>query len=106
MAYLRSLIALSAVVGASVIQHPLQDTASAGQALLNSNSKPLVNPKALEGHITSNNLLKRAKQLYAIAERGTKEYNHPTRVIGSEGGRISTTPTIDLDMLMHMLHRA
>jgi hypothetical protein len=77
-----SLLALSALATASVIQHPLND-GFGSQAPLS--SKPLVSSEALEGHITSKNLLKRAKKLFEIAELGAAEYNHPTRVIGSSG---------------------
>jgi hypothetical protein len=81
MARILSLVALSAVVGASIIQQPLQD--NSGQAVIN--NKHLVSSEALESHITYENLLERAKQLYKIAELGAEEYNHPTRVIGSKG---------------------
>ena len=47
--------------------------------------KELVNTNALQADITQDNLLKRAKDLYSIAELGIDEYNHPTRVIGSKG---------------------
>jgi aminopeptidase Y len=77
-----SLLVLSAFATASVIQHPLND-GFGSQAPLS--SKPLVSSEALEGHITSKNLLKRAKELFEIAELGAAEYNHPTRVIGSSG---------------------
>ena len=77
-----SLLALSAVATASVVQHPLND-GFGSQAPLS--SKPLVSSEALERHITPKNLLKRAKKLFEIAELGAAEYNHPTRVIGSSG---------------------
>ncbi|KAI1865762.1 hypothetical protein JX265_008085 [Neoarthrinium moseri] len=48
-------------------------------------SKPLVSTEALQHSIKSDNLLARAKDLYKIAKLGEDEYNHPTRVIGSEG---------------------
>jgi aminopeptidase Y len=86
MARILSILALSVVTGASIIQHPLQE--NSGQAAIN--NKPLVGSEALESHITSENLLKRAKQLYKIAELGAEEYNHPTRVIGSKGRFQST----------------
>lgn len=75
-----SLVAISSIAAASAVQHPLQD---GSQALIN--TKPLVSSEALEGHISSKNLLNRAKKLYEIAELGAAEYNHPTRVIGSAG---------------------
>jgi aminopeptidase Y len=77
------LVALSSLARSTVIQYPLHGS-SDPQALISS-SKELVSSKALQAHITSKNLLKRAEDLYKIAELGTDEYNHPTRVIGSEG---------------------
>ncbi|KAK6084678.1 peptidase family M28 [Seiridium cupressi] len=47
--------------------------------------RPLVNTEALQDSIKADNLLARAKDLYKIAKLGEDEYNHPTRVIGSEG---------------------
>ncbi|KAF6807926.1 peptidase family M28 [Colletotrichum sojae] len=47
--------------------------------------KPLVETEALQDTITADNLLARAKELYEIAKLGEEEYNHPTRVIGSDG---------------------
>ncbi|EPE29591.1 Zn-dependent exopeptidase [Glarea lozoyensis ATCC 20868] len=78
------LLALSTIVASSTVQRPLQD-ASSSEAVVSSKSRPLVNSTQLQGHIHSDNLLKRAKELYKIAELGTAEYGHPTRVIGSEG---------------------
>ena len=51
----------------------------------NTNIKPLIDSEALQASISSDNLLARAKELYKIAKLGEDEYNHPTRVIGSEG---------------------
>jgi aminopeptidase Y len=79
---LLSIVAVASLTGASAVQHPLQDSSNS-QALIN--SKPLISSDALQGHIKSDNLLKRAKELFQIAELGIDEYNHPTRVIGSEG---------------------
>jgi aminopeptidase Y len=84
MKSLISLLALSTLAASSTVQRPLQD-ASSSEAVASSKSLPLVNSTQLQGHIHSDNLLKRAKELYKIAELGTKEYGHPTRVIGSEG---------------------
>lgn len=47
--------------------------------------KDLVSSAALGGVITKENLMKRAHELYEIAELSFDEYNHPTRVIGSKG---------------------
>ncbi|KAH7329504.1 hypothetical protein B0I35DRAFT_448601 [Stachybotrys elegans] len=48
-------------------------------------AKPLVDSETLQKHITSDALKARAKDLYEIAKKSEDEYNHPTRVIGSEG---------------------
>ncbi|KAK3681647.1 peptidase family M28 [Podospora appendiculata] len=50
-----------------------------------SSSKPLIDSEALQATIGKEALLARAKELYKIAKLGEDEYNHPTRVIGSEG---------------------
>ena len=47
--------------------------------------KPLVSSDALQAAISSEALLARAKKLFQIAKLGEGEYNHPTRVIGSDG---------------------
>jgi hypothetical protein len=47
--------------------------------------KKLVSTEALQASIKKDNLLARAEELYKIAKLGEEEYNHPTRVIGSEG---------------------
>lgn len=73
---------ISSLVAASVIQHPLVDPADS-QALIN--TKPLVSSNVIQGDISSNKLLERAKHLYELAELAAEEYNHPTRVIGSKG---------------------
>ena len=78
------LIAVASLVGASIIQQPLINPPK--QAPIGSyDSKPLVSSEALEAQITKDNLEKRAKELFKIAEEGIEEYNHPTRVIGSKG---------------------
>jgi aminopeptidase Y len=48
-------------------------------------SKPLVNSTALQELITAKNLYARSEKLFAIAKTSEKEFNHPTRVIGSAG---------------------
>lgn len=47
--------------------------------------KELISSSALQSQIDVGKLLNRAKRLYSIAELGSDEYNHPTRVIGSKG---------------------
>ena len=80
------LITAASLAGASIIQQPLINPSGSQEALINSHdSKPLVSSEALEAQITEENLRKRAEQLYEIAQEGVEEYNHPTRVIGSEG---------------------
>lgn len=78
-----ALAGISTLVLGSAIQKPLHE--SDHQAPLISHSKELVSSTALEAQITKENLLKRAKTLFKIAEHGIEEYNHPTRVIGSKG---------------------
>ncbi|KAI5465344.1 hypothetical protein BGZ63DRAFT_373336 [Mariannaea sp. PMI_226] len=46
---------------------------------------PIIDTKALQDLITADSLETRAKKFYEIAKLGEKEYNHPTRVIGSDG---------------------
>jgi aminopeptidase Y len=95
---LLSIVAVASLTGASAVQHPLQDSSNS-QALIN--SKPLISSDALQGHIKSDNLLKRAKELFQIAELGIDEYNHPTRVIGSEGKvPVSSSCTLALPLLI------
>jgi aminopeptidase Y len=96
MSRLLSLVTLSAIAAASVVQHPLTD-GSNSQALIK--SKPLVSSEALEGHIKPKNLLRRAEKLFEIAELGAADYNHPTRVIGS-AGKHGSGPVHSLYLLM------
>jgi hypothetical protein len=77
---LLSLVSAASLVAASAIQQPLRESET---PLIS--TKELVSSTALEAHITKENLLDRAKQLFKIAELGAEEYNHPTRVIGSKG---------------------
>ena len=97
-----SLVTFSAAAAASVVQHPLNDGPSS-QALIK--TKPLVSSKALEGHITSKNLLKRAEKLFEIAELGAKDYNHPTRVIGS-AGKHGCGPSLSWALANESVYRA
>lgn len=63
--------------------------ASPSTASSSSSKKPLVETEALQDTIKADNLLARAKDLYDIAKLGEEEYNHPTRVIGSDGTTVS-----------------
>lgn len=76
------LAAASLATGA-VIQQPIAEQSS--QSLVSEKHKPLIKSSSLQNDIKTSNLLKRAKQLYKIAEESIPEYNHPTRVIGSKG---------------------
>ncbi len=82
MARLLSILALAAITSASPVQDLFYESLSS-QAVIN--SKSVVSTEALQNHITSSKLKKRAEDLYKIAERSLDEYGHPTRVIGSEG---------------------
>ncbi|CRK15460.1 hypothetical protein BN1723_010688 [Verticillium longisporum] len=53
--------------------------------LVLSGDRSAIDSEALQKLIKGDNLFERAKQLYEIAKLGEAEYNHPTRVIGSEG---------------------
>jgi aminopeptidase Y len=84
---MRRSVILTAVSGlhlASAIQIPLF-LSSQAQEPITHGSKELVSSSAIQELISSDNLLKRANQLYEIAQLGEDEYNHPTRVIGSKG---------------------
>lgn len=79
------LISLSALASAAKIQQqPLIQNANS-EAPLISRPEELVSSSSLEAHITKEALLERAQHLYKLAEQGIPEYNHPTRVIGSQG---------------------
>lgn len=69
---------------ASSLQQPLLGE-SQQSPLSSSASKPLVDSEALQKAISADRLVEMAQDLYEIAELSLHEYNHPTRVIGSEG---------------------
>jgi aminopeptidase Y len=58
---------------------------------LGGDEKPLVDSEALQDLISGDRLMKRAKELFEIAKLGEEEYNHPTRVIGSDGNSAHVT---------------
>lgn len=80
------VLASSSLVASSILPSFLQSF-SKPQALIS--SKPVVSSKALQDDITVAALLKRAKHFSKLADTSFEEYNHPTRVIGSEGNSIS-----------------
>lgn len=71
------------------IQQPMaaddSPIAAAAAPVGEASKRPLVSSKALQDTIKGEHLLRRAKNLYEIAKLGEDEYNHPTRVIGSDG---------------------
>jgi len=81
---LAGLATLGTVSALKLDQKPLIDRPEALQPISGA-GKALVTSEALEATISSKALLARAKELYQIAKLGQEEYNHPTRVIGSEG---------------------
>lgn len=70
---------------ASSLQQPLLAGGESQQSPLATSKRPLVDSEALQAAISGDSLLERAKDLYKIAELSLHEYNHPTRVIGSDG---------------------
>lgn len=101
------ITALSAVASASIIQLPLLSPINSHISLdrVTVESKPLVTTEAIQADIKSKNLLKRAEKLFEIAQLGVKEYNHPTRVIGSDGMPRSY-PTFYLDCRLTVVVQA
>lgn len=81
---LAGLATLGAASASRLGQKPLLDRPEPHHTVIG-DDKPLVSSEALEQTIKTKNLLARAKHLYKIAKLGEEEYNHPTRVIGSEG---------------------
>lgn len=77
------LLTLAATAVASPTQEILKLDSSSSQVIID--SKPLIDTEAIQALITAKGLKKRAEKLYEIAKLGEDEYNHPTRVIGSEG---------------------
>lgn len=94
------LVAATALSGVSGLQIPLQlhvpkltwspwePSSSASHDLAD---LPLIDTKVLQDSIKAENLEIKAKDLYQIAKSSEEEYNHPTRVIGSQGESSSTT---------------
>ncbi|CAD6451597.1 85665156-610e-47fd-9b50-b442a25ea05c [Sclerotinia trifoliorum] len=85
------ILAAASLATSSIIQQPLKEQGSQSLIGTKTGTKSLINSSSLQNDIKTENLLKRAHQLYKIAEEGIHEYNHPTRVIGSQGH----TSTID-----------
>ncbi|KAK3322840.1 peptidase family M28 [Apodospora peruviana] len=83
-----ALHGLLAAASAQQQQRPLRGSSShdaAQSPIVDNSKKPLIDSEALQASISTKNLLKRAEKLYKIAKLGEDEYNHPTRVIGSDG---------------------
>ena len=80
-----ALGALTVLGGVSALQDSLQRPLGVGNEQVAVKSKPVVDSEALQASINGDKLLARAKELYEIAKLSEDEYNHPTRVIGSQG---------------------
>lgn len=78
-------IALALLGSASAIQHPLYSSENQAPISNDGSGKELVSSSALQSHLHGKNLMKRAYDLFDIANLSLEEYNHPTRVIGSKG---------------------
>lgn len=89
------LISLSVLTGAVIPpQQPLAQIAHSEARVIH-HPEELVSSASLQAHITKDALLQRAKHLSKIADEGILEYNHPTRVIGSQGElQLLVWPTI------------
>lgn len=75
----------AAVAGTGALQIPLLSSHSQATLGHPHGNKPVVNSTELQDLISGDRLMIRAKKLYEIAKLGEEEYNHPTRVIGSDG---------------------
>lgn len=83
---LRLAVGLALLTGVSSVQIASDlEQVPLGGVPNTATTKKLVSTEALQASIKSDNLLARAEELYKIAKLGEEEYNHPTRVIGSEG---------------------
>ncbi|KAI0484862.1 Zn-dependent exopeptidase [Xylariaceae sp. FL0804] len=78
-------IALHGLASAQ-LQVPLGSPGESGQdGLRHKHTKPLVNSEDIQAAISAESLVKHAESFYDIAKSSEEEYNHPTRVIGSQG---------------------
>ncbi|RVD86420.1 uncharacterized protein DFL_004695 [Arthrobotrys flagrans] len=66
-------------------QQPLGQNDDLSAAIRIHSKKPAVDAESLAATIETENLLKRAKDLYTIAKISELDFGHPTRVIGSRG---------------------
>lgn len=80
-------LATGFIQGATATQQPLFNIAA--EAPQPAHKLPIVDSQALQDAISIDRLLDRAQDLYKIANLSCHEYNHPTRVIGSEGKTLS-----------------
>lgn len=85
MVYKSGFALCAALTGAAALQVPLLSSANQAPLGHTEGSKPLVNTTELQDLISGDRLMVRAKKLFEIAKLGEEEYNHPTRVIGSDG---------------------
>jgi aminopeptidase Y len=80
-----ALVGATAATASAFLQVPLMNLQETNGARISSGSRPLVNSEALQELINSDNLYKRAEDLYAVAQLSEPTEGHPTRVIGSAG---------------------
>ncbi|KAF2431421.1 Zn-dependent exopeptidase [Tothia fuscella] len=74
------LLSLFSPISCSVLQYPIPPNSDNLIKKL-----PLVSSEAIQDDIKADALLKRARHLSKVADASFDEYNHPTRVIGSNG---------------------
>lgn len=80
--YLVAAIALLGGASSSPLSIP---GSSISQTPITEAERGWVSSAELQALVDPQNLVRRAKELYGIAERAIDEYGHPTRVIGSKG---------------------
>ncbi|KAH7071012.1 aminopeptidase Y precursor [Paraphoma chrysanthemicola] len=85
MVYSSGFALCAAITGAAALQIPFLSSSSQAPLGHPEGRKPLVNSTELQDLISGDRLMIRANKLYEIAKLGEEEYNHPTRVIGSDG---------------------
>ncbi|KAI0967079.1 peptidase family M28 [Xylaria arbuscula] len=78
------LVATIAAVSAQ-LQQPLLSPSESVLEAERTGAKPLVDSELLQAQISIDSLFERAEALYDIAKSSQDQFNHPTRVIGSEG---------------------
>jgi hypothetical protein len=83
MVYLSGFALCAAITSATPLQIPLLSSSKQAPLGHPNGTKRMVNSTELQGLISGDRLMVRAKKMFEIAKLGEEEYNHPTRVIGS-----------------------